>query len=62
MAKILGEVNVGITEQISEALKIACDFSGLKPSQYCRQAVLCKLVAEGFMQHQMAVKQQNAAQ
>lgn len=51
MAKIKRERMVGLTDQIDAALMLVEDFSGLKPSQYCRQAILEKLVRDGFMQH-----------
>lgn len=57
-ARILTELSVGLTPEIEAAMKVACEFQGMKPSQYARQAVLHKLVAEGFMQHPM----QKAAQ
>jgi hypothetical protein len=63
-ARILSELSVGLTPEIEAAMKVACEFQGMKPSQYARQAVLHKLVAEGFMQHPMqkiAAQQQQSA-
>jgi hypothetical protein len=50
-AKIKTEMSVGLTPEIEEALKIATDFVGMKPSQFGRQAILEKLVREGYMRH-----------
>jgi hypothetical protein len=50
---------IGLTEQIEAALTMVEDFSGLKPSQYCRQAILERLVKDGFMQHPAAVHLKN---
>jgi hypothetical protein len=52
--RITKEVFVGLSEQMAEALTVACTFSGVKPSIYGRQALLQRLVAEGFMQHPLA--------
>jgi hypothetical protein len=59
MAKIKRERMIGLTENIEAALMMVEDFSGLKPSQYCRQAILEKLVRDGFMQHPAAARFQN---
>jgi hypothetical protein len=32
-------------------LQIATEFQGMKPSQYGRQAILEKLVREGYLRH-----------
>ena len=50
-AKILTEMSVGLTPEIQDALIIATEFSGMKPSQYGRQAILERLVREGFLRH-----------
>jgi hypothetical protein len=50
-AKIKSEMSVGLTPEIEEALKVATDFVGMKPSQFGRQAILEKLVREGFLRH-----------
>jgi hypothetical protein len=50
-AKILSEMSVGLTPEIAKALNIATEFSGLKPSQYGRMAILERLVREGFLRH-----------
>ncbi len=59
MAKIKRERMIGLTENIEAALMMVEDFSGLKPSQYCRQAILEKLVRDGFMQHPAAAHRNN---
>jgi hypothetical protein len=48
-ATITQEMMVGITPKIAEALEIACEDIGMRPSQYARQAIVEKLVREGFM-------------
>jgi hypothetical protein len=50
-AKIKTEMSVGLTDEIQTALIMATDFVGMKPSQFCRQAILEKLVREGFLRH-----------
>ncbi len=62
MAKIKRERMIGITDAIDAALAMVEDFSGLKPSQYCRQAILEKLVRDGFMQHPAAARLNNNPQ
>jgi hypothetical protein len=49
--KIETEVAVGLTRQMREALEIATEFSGTKASAYARQAILRRLVDEGFLRH-----------
>ena len=51
---ITKEVFIGLTDEICDALAVACTFSGVKPSIYGRQALLQRLVAEGFMKHPLA--------
>ena len=46
-------MSVGLTPEIEEALKVATDFVGMKPSQFGRQAILEKLCREGYMRHPM---------
>jgi hypothetical protein len=55
VAKIKRERMIGLTDAIDAALAMVEDFSGLKPSQYCRQAILERLVRDGYMQHPGAV-------
>jgi hypothetical protein len=50
-AKIKSEMSVGLTSEIESALQIATEFQGMKPSQYGRQAILEKLVREGYLRH-----------
>ena len=50
-ARVIKEMSVGLTPEIEEALKVATDFIGMKPSQFGRQAILEKLVREGYMRH-----------
>ncbi len=51
VARIKAELMVGITDEIKAALEIATEFSGMRPSQYGRQAILEKLVREGYLKH-----------
>ena len=57
--KLNGRRMVGLTDAIEAALTMVEDFTGLKPSQYCRQAMLEKLVRDGFMQHPGAARLNN---
>jgi hypothetical protein len=41
-AQITSEIMVGLTEKIREGIEVACACYGMKPSQYCRQAVFEK--------------------
>ena len=50
-ARIKTEMSVGLTLEIAKALNIATEFSGLRPSQYGRMAILERLVREGFLKH-----------
>jgi hypothetical protein len=59
-AKILSEMSVGLTPEIAKALNIATEFSGLKPSQYGRMAILERLVREGFLKHPGITNYQNS--
>lgn len=59
-AKIRSEMSVGITDEIKSALEMATEFQGTKPSQYGRQAILEKLVREGFLKHPMARHLENS--
>ena len=40
---------VGLTEKIRDGIENACEDSGMKPSQYARQAIFEKLVREGYL-------------
>jgi hypothetical protein len=51
---VTSEVYVGLTEEQAAALAIATEFSGMKASQYGRQAILLRLVADGFLAHPMS--------
>lgn len=51
MALVKTDLVVGITDEINSTLKIATAFTGLKPSQYGRLAILEKLVRDGYMKH-----------
>ena len=62
MAKIRRERMIGLTEEIDAALAMVEDFSELKPSQYCRQAIKEKLIRDGLMQHPAAVHFNNRPQ
>ena len=59
-ARILSEMSVGLTPEIEAALEIASDFSGLKPSQFGRQAIIEKLVRDGFIKHPGMARFDNA--
>jgi hypothetical protein len=50
-ARIKTELAVGVTQEIKDALEIATEFQGMKPSQYGRQAILEKLVRDGYLKH-----------
>jgi hypothetical protein len=59
MAKIKRERMIGITDAIDAALAQVEDFTGLKPSAYCRVAILERLVRDGFMVHPAAAHLHN---
>jgi len=61
-ARILSELSVGITPEIEKALDIAVEFSGMKASQIGRQALLEKLVREGYLRHPGIINHQNLAE
>jgi hypothetical protein len=48
-ARITLEIMVGITEKIRDGIDNACEDTGLRPSQYARQAIFEKLVREGYL-------------
>jgi hypothetical protein len=50
---------IGITDAIDAALAQVEDFTGLKPSAYCRVAILERLVRDGFMAHPAAAHLHN---
>jgi hypothetical protein len=50
-SRILSDLSVGVTAEIAEALETAVAFSGIKASQYCRIALVEKLVREQFLKH-----------
>jgi hypothetical protein len=54
--RIETELSVGLTKAQAEALAVAVEFQGLKPSVYCRGAILNRLVAEGWLKHPGFVK------
>jgi hypothetical protein len=47
--QITYEIQVGVTDAIKDALEAACEFNGVKASQYARQALADRLAREGFM-------------
>jgi hypothetical protein len=61
-AKIKREMSVGLTPEIQQALLVATEFQGMKPSQYGRQAILEKLVQQGFLKHPMHRQWENNAE
>ena len=58
--KYTSDLSVAVTEEIQAALEVAADFSGLKPSQFGRQAIIEKLVRDGFIQHPGMARFENA--
>jgi hypothetical protein len=60
VAKIKSEMSVGLTPEIEGALKVATDFVGTTPSQFGRQALLEKLVREGYLRHPGIQNYQNS--
>ena len=50
-AKIKSEMSIGISDEIKSALEIATEFVWINRHQFARQAILEKLVREGFMRH-----------
>jgi hypothetical protein len=50
-AKIKNEMSVGLTDEIKSALEMATEFVGMKASQFGRQAILEKLVRDGYLRH-----------
>jgi hypothetical protein len=54
--RIETELSVGLTKAQADALAVATEFQGLKPSVYCRGAILSRLVAEGWLKHPGFVK------
>ena len=61
VAKILTEVKVGLSEPIRHSLEMAVDFEGGTASGFCRQAILEKLIAKGYLQHPALAKYAPAA-
>ena len=60
VAKITKELMVGLTDEQDQALSIAVDLLGFKPSQYGRQAIVERLIRDGILQNPLA-KYQAAA-
>ena len=58
-ARIKTEMSVGITDEIKSALEVATEFAGIKASQFGRQAILKKLVRDGFLRHPMHTRWEN---
>jgi hypothetical protein len=54
MATLSEEINVSLSPEVATALKLATEFTGLRTSQYGRQAIIEKLVRDQFMAHPMA--------
>jgi hypothetical protein len=50
-SRISVELFVGVTPEMAQALAMACEFEGVKGSQFGRQAILEKLVRHGYMVH-----------
>ena len=51
MAAISKNVWVGLTPSILGALESASEFFGQKPSEYARQAIVTRLISDGFIRH-----------
>jgi hypothetical protein len=49
--KFKTDLSVALTVEIQAALETACAFSQIKPSQYCRIALVEKLAREKFLEH-----------
>jgi hypothetical protein len=47
-ARITELLSVGITPQLRIEIEAACDYFGLTPSQYVRQAAVEKLMRDGI--------------
>jgi hypothetical protein len=47
------EMSVGLTEPIRDHLQVAIEYQGIKASTFGRQAILEKLVRDGWMKHPM---------
>lgn len=46
---ITRELMVGVTEIIRQGIDVACEGYGMRPSQYCRQAIFEKLIRDGIL-------------
>jgi hypothetical protein len=49
VALIKTEIMVGLTDKIRDGIDAACEDNGMRPSQYCRQAIFERLVREGYL-------------
>jgi hypothetical protein len=58
-AQITVEIMVGITPKIKEGIEIACEYSGMKPSQFARQAIVEKLIKDGIFERPTLRKFEN---
>jgi hypothetical protein len=57
--RIETDITIGVTAEIKSALEVATDFLGMTPSQLGRQAILEKLVRDGFLRHPMHTRWEN---
>jgi hypothetical protein len=48
------ELNVGMTREQADRLELAARYVGMKNSAYVRQALVEKLVQQGFLPHPLA--------
>ena len=48
------ELTVGMTREQADRLELAAKFIGMKNGQYVRQALVEKLVQQGFLEHPLA--------
>jgi hypothetical protein len=52
-ARVTIEMSVGLTPEIQQSLVAAVNYQGIKASTFGRQAILEKLVRDGWMRHPM---------
>ncbi len=48
---IIGQLSVGVTAEIQQAIEVISAFRSQTPSQYGRMAILNQLVNDGVIQH-----------
>jgi hypothetical protein len=55
-ATVLSEITVGLTPEIEAGLRAAVQRQGIKASQYARQSIFLRLVAEGYLEQPEIVR------